>query len=226
MKLINGRIELQLHELRGGEGLALLLLHELGGAAEDWRAVDWSSWVGPVYALDFAGHGGSARVVGGGYYAEFFLADADLALERLGDRAAVVGAGIGAYVALLLAGARPDRVPAALLRAGCGLEGGGAEPDFERPIPSFQDWESTQSATARRYRVEVDPAVACCEDDLRPPDYVADFARAARRLLFDPAVERAEAAPPWWVRARSCSSGESAPETFGPALERLLAAAG
>jgi pimeloyl-ACP methyl ester carboxylesterase len=226
MKLINGRMTLRLHELRGGEGLPLLLLHELGGRAEDWRSRDWSAWEGSVYALDFAGHGASDRVKGGGYYPELFLSDADLALEALDDYAAVAGAGVGAYVALLLAGARPDRVAAALLLSGRGLEGGGDEPDFDAPIPGLQDWETRLGSRAEELDPDVDPAVSRCETDFRPGDYVADFARAAGALLFDPAVEHRGCEPAWWRSARECSGGATSPDGLSGALARLRQIAG
>ena len=70
-------------------------------------------WPGPVWALDFTGHGASTVPRGGGYTAEVLMADADAALAHLGP-ATVLGRGLGAYVALLLAGARP--------RAGAGRD--------------------------------------------------------------------------------------------------------
>ena len=55
------------------------------------------------------------------------MADADAALARLG-RATLLGRGLGAYVALLLAGARPKPVRGAILCDGPGLAGGGSRP--------------------------------------------------------------------------------------------------
>ena len=37
MKLVHGRIKLELHERRRGEGAPLLLLHALRGSSEDWE---------------------------------------------------------------------------------------------------------------------------------------------------------------------------------------------
>ena len=65
------------------------------------------AWHGPIAALDFTGHGLSTIPRGGGYTAEVLLADADAALRAVGE-ATVLGRGLGAYVALLLAGA-PSR---------------------------------------------------------------------------------------------------------------------
>jgi pimeloyl-ACP methyl ester carboxylesterase len=226
MKLINGRMTLRLHELRGGEGLPLLLLHELGGRADEWRSRAWSAWEGSVYALDFAGHGASDRVTGGGYYPELFLSDADLALEALDDYAAVAGAGIGAYVALLLAGSRPDRVPASLLLSGCGLAGGGGEPDFDAPIPGLEAWEARLRSRAEALDSDADPRVSRCETDYRPGDYVADFADAARALLFDAEVERRGDVPVWWRSALEEAGGATAPDDLSEALVQLRLAAG
>ncbi len=73
MRLIHRRIEIELHALRAGEGVPLLLLHELGGSASQWSPELIESWPGPVHALDFSGHGASDFLEGGGYYSEHFL---------------------------------------------------------------------------------------------------------------------------------------------------------
>ena len=78
----------------------LLLLHGLG---ERSRCHVFAGWPGPVYGLDFTGHGASTIPAGGGYSAEILLADADAAVRHLGE-VTVAGRGLGAYVALLLAG--------------------------------------------------------------------------------------------------------------------------
>ncbi|MEN8185234.1 MAG: hypothetical protein ABFS46_22145 [Myxococcota bacterium] len=137
MQLRHGRIELALHELRTGTGPGLLLLHSLWGSSGDWGD-EVAGWPGPVHALDLAGHGSSGWLRGGSYSPEQFASDADAAIAELGS-VRLAGTGVGAYAALLLAGARPDQVPAALLLPGCGLEGGGPVPEFlapadERPL--------------------------------------------------------------------------------------------
>lgn len=223
MKLAHGRVSIELHPLRQGGGDVLLLLHELGGSAGGWGE-GWQSWPGAVYALDFAGHGASGRVRGGGYYPEYFVADADLALEALDDRALVVGAGVGAYVAMLLAGARPDRIPCAALLPGRGLEGGGDRPDFEQPVRmSGRAWEARLAERANVYAPGTDPMVAMCEQDLRPTDYAADFAEAASALLFS---DLAAPGPPWWRAARERSGGETAGDGLEAVVSRLREAIG
>ena len=208
MELHHGRVALELHRVREGEGMPLLLLHALHGSSADWGAAP-AAWPGPVHALDFAGHGASGWVRGGVYYPELLSADADAALAELGT-AVLVGAGVGAYAALLVAGARPASVPAAVLLPGAGLEGGGAEPDYDRP-----EIDEVASEGAP----DTDPYVRFCESDVRPPDYAASFAQASRRLLL---VENGAARPPWWEAARGAESVETACD-LDSALARIAA---
>lgn len=216
MRIQHGRVALELHELARREGPALLLLHALFGSSVDWIEAP-SAWPGSVYALDFSGHGRSDWVVGGAYSPELLLADADAALAHIGV-AAVTGAGVGAYVALLLAGARPESVPAALLFPGAGLSGGGALPNFNREFPGFPTSTAAQPAEQRH-----DPMVGALNFDVRPSDYAEAFAHAARRLLL---VEDAETQPPWWQTALQSPSAEPVTGNFTSALTRLLAAVG
>ena len=182
------RIELALHELRAGEGRALLLLH---GLAEQTPAVmpePVAAWPGPVWGLDFTGHGASTVPVGGGYTAEILMADADQALTELGE-ATLVGRGLGAYVALLLAGARPAAVRGAVLMDGPGLAGGGPAPGS----PSVKE-------TAVGLGTAPDPfALIELTQDVRPPDYAATDVRQALQLsgLDTPVVVSAVVRPPW-----------------------------
>ncbi len=182
-----GRLDLEVHTLAERPGTPLLLLHGLFGSSADWGDIA-STWPGPVRGLDFAGHGGSAWTKGGAYYPELFVADADAVLGRLGS-AYVAGAGLGAYVALLLAGARPNAVPAALLLPGNGLDGGGAAPNWARGSEYLLQASSTEPATG------YDPMVRTLGGDPRPPDYARAYADAASNLLL---VEDGSARPPWW----------------------------
>ncbi len=209
MELRHGRITLALRRVREGEGTPLLLLHALRGSSADWGA--GPDWPGPVHALDFSGHGDSGRVRGGVYYPELLTGDADVALAELGS-AVLVGAGVGAYVALLLAGARSASVPAAVLLPGAGLEGGGVEPDFGRGDPEMGGDPAGDGSST-------DPYVRFCDDDIRPLDYAATVAKAARRLLL---VENGAARPPWWETARGAPCAETASD-LDAALERVVA---
>jgi pimeloyl-ACP methyl ester carboxylesterase len=207
--LRHGRVSIALHRLREAAGPTLLCLHAVGGSARDF-AEGAALWPGSVFALDFSGHGASGRLRGGAYHPEILAGDADAALAHVGP-ARLAGAGIGAYVALLLAGGRPEAVPGALLLPGPGLEGGGPAPgpasdggahwtDLGAPLPGC------------------DPAVRRLERDLRPPDYAEAFAREARRLLL---AEGDFPQPPWWAAVRACPSAAPAPPDLAGALSRL-----
>jgi pimeloyl-ACP methyl ester carboxylesterase len=190
--LRHNKIDLALHTLRKGfgregEGTALLLLHGLGEASLE-HPPQWAQhWVGPVVALDFTGHGNSTVPPGGGYTAEILLADADVALAELGS-ATVVGRGLGAYVALMLAGARPQQVRGAVLCDGPGLAGGAIGPTSQ----SF--------VTLAPSRHPPDPyALFELSRDLRPPDYATLFVRMAAESsgLEEPIAVAAVVRPPW-----------------------------
>lgn len=189
-RITHGDVPLALHERRAGAGEPLLLLHALGGSSADW-GVETDAWPGPVFALDFAGHGESAWRPGGAYTPELFAADADAALGIVGA-GAVAGAGLGAYVALLLAGTRPALVSAALLLPGRGLDGGGPRPTG-RVFAGFAPDATTHN----------DPMVTTCEIDVRPPDYARAFGDATRALVL---AEDDGARPPWWAAVRDVAN--------------------
>ncbi|QGG96610.1 alpha/beta fold hydrolase [Actinomarinicola tropica] len=188
--LRHGKVELALHQLRGGDGRALLLLHGLGEAsptAVPPQVAD--AWPGPVHALDFTGHGASTVPSGGGYTAEFLMADADTALAHLGE-VTVLGRGLGAYVGLMLAGARPEEVRGAILDDGPGLAGGG-------PRPMSAVLHRIDPAAPR----PPDPyALAELSSDVRPPDYASTFVRQAVHLSgLDPCLAVAARVRPHWL---------------------------
>jgi len=184
----HGRIDLALHRLRDGDGRPLLLLHGLGERTPSAVPEHLDGWAGPVWGLDFTGHGASSVPVGGGYICEMLMADADAALAHLGT-ATVYGRGLGAYVALLIAGARPDLVRGAILDDGPGLAGGGVEPGTPYVL-----------AAPLAGGVVPDPyALAELSQDVRPADYAAVFARQATTLSgLDCALAVcAQVRPPW-----------------------------
>lgn len=168
VELRHNRVTLALHRLREGDGRPLLLLHGLGERTPETALPVFDPWLGPVWGLDFTGHGGSTVPPGGGYTAEILLADADAALAHL-ESATVVGRGLGAYVALLLAGARPAAVRGAVLADGVGLAGGGTRPGTPAAaVPA----EPTGRAP--------DPfALAELSRDVRPADYATSYLRLA-----------------------------------------------
>jgi pimeloyl-ACP methyl ester carboxylesterase len=194
--LRHGKVELALHHLRGATivgGRPLLILHGLGEASPHTVPTWADIWPGPIAALDFTGHGASTIPRGGGYTAELLLGDADAALAALtdGDPAhtiTVVGRGLGAYIALQLAGARAAQVHGAVLVDGPGLAGGPTG-------PTSQSFFSLPSSTATP-----DPyALVELGRDLRPPDYAALFARlaSAGSTLEEPIAVSSVFRPEW-----------------------------
>ena len=188
--LQHNRVALALHQLRDAPGRPLLLLHGLGEESPRTCPDFAAQWPGPVHALDFTGHGASTVPLGGGYTAEGLLADADSALAHLGT-ATVVGRGLGAYVALMLAGSRPAEVCGTVLCDGSGLIGGSAVPT----TLSFFDLGATATTP--------DPwALMDLSRDLRPPDYAVLFVHLA--LDHSPAPDPLSVAGvvrPLWLHA-------------------------
>ncbi|MBK9179729.1 MAG: alpha/beta hydrolase [Acidimicrobiales bacterium] len=188
------RVRLALHELRGGPGPVLLHLHGLGERSPGALPDHLAAWPGSVHALDLTGHGASSVPAGGGYTCEVLMGDADTALAHLGP-ATVFGRGLGAYVALLIAGARPHLVRGAILSDGPGLSGGGATAS----TPSV-------AAVGPSPVVPPDPfALAELSRDVRPPDYATSFARQAAQLsgLDAPISVCSVNRPPWLAAVAS-----------------------
>lgn len=187
--LTHAKVRLALHTLRtADDGAPLLLLHPLGMHSPGGLPEELRLWPGAVHALDFTGHGRSTVPAGGGYSAETLMADVDTALAHLGQ-ATLCGAGLGAYVALLIAGARPRLVRGAILRDGPGLAGGSPTPTSTVVRPPDPGATSTP-----------DPfALAELSQDIRPPDYATAYARQATQLsgLDYPVTVCAVARPDW-----------------------------
>lgn len=181
LTVAHNRVTLVVHELATGQGRPLLLLHGLGEAtpAEVPAHVVWH---GPVLGLDFTGHGASTVPVGGGYTSEILVGDVDAALQEIGP-VTLLGRGLGAYIALLSAAARPELVRGAVLTDGPGLVGGGVHPGsplLPYPAPGTP--------------APPDPfALLELARDVRPPDYAQTYARYA--------VEGSELDEPLWISA-------------------------
>jgi pimeloyl-ACP methyl ester carboxylesterase len=210
VQLRHGKSELALHRLSDGHGHPLLLLHGLGERTPP-QVPQHVDWPGPVWGLDFTGHGDSTIPEGGGYTAEILMADTDAALAHLGA-ATILGRGLGAYVALLIAGARPERVRGAALTDGPGLAGGGPSPGS--PTAVVPDGNDPGPP---------DPlALYELARDVRPPDYATAFARQALQFSkLDPPLVVAAVVRPDWLRAVAGEPGV-AELRVGPAL-RLYA---
>lgn len=197
--LTHNRVSLALHRLGGdakggevgdGNGGAqpLLLVHGLGERTPE-SAPPWlRTWPGPIWGLDLTGHGASSSSAGGGYTAEILMADIDVALAHLGP-ATLVGRGLGAYLSLLMAGARPDEVRGAVLGDGPGLAGGGEAPGS----PLVMAGVTLADASPDPF------ALIELTRDVRPPDYALRFVRQAVNgsTLESPIAVSATVRPPW-----------------------------
>ena len=193
-KIRQGRIEIALYP--GPDPCAsdaALVLHALGSTGAAATAAT-EFWPGPLSSIDFCGHGASGRLKGGGYTPELLAADADAALQEI-SAPYLIGHGLGAWIALLLAGARPDRVKGALLLPGEGLSGGGAEPVLEHARRAQAEGEARAGQVLR----EADPALLFCMIDLRPVAYAKSFAEHSSRLVL---LEDGSPRPPWWDAIR------------------------
>ena len=106
-------------------------------------------------------------------------------------RATVVGRGLGAYIALLIAGARPRLVRGAVLCDGPGLSGGGVGP-ISSAVLTIDEHTGGDGAPDAWALLEL-------ARDVRPPDYATSFARQATQLssLTSPLAVCARWRPPW-----------------------------
>ena len=222
IRLRSGRIEIALHTLRDLPGPTLLCLHALRGRGADFAELA-GAWPGRVLALDFAGHGDSDRPRGAAYTPELLAGDADTALAHAGS-ACLAGVGLGAYVALLVAGARPASVPAALLLRGAGLGGSRTLPHTLVPGGELRK-EVSELLEAARHRdaAGFDPMVRLLDADPRAPDYARAHADRAKRLLL---AEDGELRPIWWESVRESASALRAPPDARAGLAILARTAG
>ena len=208
VSLRHNKVTLALHKVREGNGRALLLLHGLGEDASRMARED-IVWPGPVWALDFTGHGMSTVPLGGGYSCETLMADADIALRHLGE-ATVYGRGVGAYVAFLIAGARPALVKGAVLTDGPGLSGG--------PVHVTS---TSEINVVERVGQAPDPwAIIELSRDARPPTYALTFVKLAMNgtELDDPISVCCRVAPPW-IEAIKSEAGVATGMTVQEALD-------
>lgn len=185
--LAHNRITLALHLVREGTGRPLLMLHGLGEDARNMSTLP-VGWNGPVWALDFTGHGQSTVPRGGGYSAEILMADVDIALRHIGE-STILGRGLGGYVGFLAAGARPQLVRGVVIIDGPGLAGG-----------AIQATSATEIASVARAGTVPDPwALIELSRDARPPNYAVTFARLATAgsSLDEPVAVTCKVTPPW-----------------------------
>jgi pimeloyl-ACP methyl ester carboxylesterase len=211
--LRHNKVHLALHPLRsaataGSDRPPLLLLHGLGEQTPAEVPAGAAGWPGPIWGLDFTGHGASTIPRGGGYTCELLMADADIALAHLGG-ATLFGRGLGGYVAVLVAGARPALVRGAVVADGPGLDGG-EPPTAGPPRADLTRIGGTVGDGAAR----PPDAYALQElaSDVRSPEYAAGYAREATDGSgLDPAiVVCCRARPPWLVAVLDVAGVEPA----------------
>lgn len=191
IELAHNKITLALHELApaqaGSTSPPLLTLHGLGERALE-PPTPWVNWSGGIWGLDFTGHGASTVPAGGGYTCELLMSDVDIALGHLGP-CTIFGRGLGAYIGLMVAGARPDLVRGVVLADGPGIRGGGSEPTSATWVDPP---ESNGTAPDKMALVEL-------SSDLRPPDYATSFVHLLMALseMDTPLVVTAKNRPAW-----------------------------
>lgn len=197
--LRHNKIDLALHLLRAEPldpavpSRTLLLLHGLGDQSPS-DVPHWvASWPGPIAALDFTGHGASTVPSSGGYSPEMLMADVDQALAHLtqGDPKAtitVLGRGLGAYVALQIAGARAAQIHGVILTDGPGLAGGPTGPSSQ----SYFALDTDGTAPDPYALVELGR-------DLRPGDYAVSFVNLANAggVVTNPITVASSFQPKW-----------------------------
>ena len=187
------RSRLALHELHDGQGHPLLILHGLGERSPSAAPEIVQGWRGPIFALDFTGHGASSVPVGGGYTCEALMSDADAVLAELGP-VTLLGYGLGGYVGLLLFGSRPTEIKGLVIEDGPGLDGGGGRPTSPRLLHvSVSDLDGSTP----------DPwAMAELASDIRPPSYAADHVRQIEALSeLELAISVTSLGRPEWLTA-------------------------
>jgi len=208
--LAHNQVQLALHQLRAGTGRPLLLLHGLGERAPTTPPDHVAGWPGPVHALDFTGHGDSTVPRCGGYTAELLMADVDIALAHLGE-ATILGRGLGGYIAILIAGARPELVRGVVVDDGPGLHGGPSGPT-EAVVLMPDDTRGDGPP---------DPyAIVELATDTRTADYAVTFVRhaAERSGLDQPITVVARIRPDWLAGVVDHLGGK--PTTVEDALAR------
>jgi pimeloyl-ACP methyl ester carboxylesterase len=215
VELRHNRARLALHELRGGDGRALLLLHGLGEQTPAAVPAYVRAWPGPVHGLDSTGHGASTRPVGGGYTAEILMGDVDAALAYLGP-VTILGRGLGAYIGLLAAGARPELVRGVVLADGPGLVGGGIRPGsayvFTADVVGDSGDAAPDDGAPDAY------ALFELSRDVRPPDYAQEYVRQAMQWSgLDRPIAVTTVTRPEWIEAVVAEPG-----VVDTTLERAL----
>lgn len=212
--LQHNRISLALHTVREGTGRPLLLLHGLG---EDATRVSQMpvQWAGPVYALDFTGHGLSTVPQGGGYNAEVLMADVDIVLRHIGEPVTILGRGLGGYIGFLIACGRASLVRGLVIVDGPGLAGG-----------ANNTVSTTEIASVGKRSVGTPDPWALIElsRDSRPASYVLSFLRLAiANSGIEEPVAIASKVSPKWIDALKPEAGVITDISMQEALDMYAA---
>ena len=213
-KLQHNRVTLALHKVSEGSGRPLLLLHGLG---EDTARVSGIplQWAGPVFALDFTGHGQSSVPRGGGYNAEILMADVDIALRHIGEPVTILGRGLGGYIGFLISCGRASSVRGLVIIDGPGLAGGASN------TVSTTEIASVGPHTGRT----PDPwALIELSRDSRPASYATSFLRlAVTNSGIEEPIAIATKVSPQWIDAIKPDAGVVTDISMQEALDMYAA---
>lgn len=192
---------LEHHFIRWGTDSAdpVLLLHGFADCAATFQFV--ADAVGPdlpLVAIDWRGFGGSARSPGGYWFPDYY-ADLDAMLDAFCPRgpARIVGHSMGANVAMIYAGVRPERVRSLVNLEGIGL----ARTHPDQAPARLMQWldELRGPLAAGEYASLAELAVRVAKRNPRLAPEQAEFIAACWsepvtgggvRLLADPAHRR------------------------------------
>ena len=177
---------------------------------------------GPVAALDFTGHGRVDDPASAAATRPRSCSPTPTSPSPSSARRRVFGRGLGAYIALMLAGSRPADVVGAILADGPGLAGGATFPTSQSFFAMPPAERPARSLRARR--AEPRPAPARLRRGVRPPRARRLAARRAdhRVRRVPPAVAGGVAAEPGV--AHSVDRRAALASAYAAAPERTLAA--
>jgi pyruvate dehydrogenase E2 component (dihydrolipoamide acetyltransferase) len=107
---------------RSGDGAPILFIHGFGGDLNNWLFnIDAASRLGPVYALDLPGHGGSTKVIPKPGLEALVAAVLEFMTALTIAKAHLVGHSMGAAVAAAVALREPGRVQSLTLISPAGF---------------------------------------------------------------------------------------------------------